>query len=211
MRVDPLELALSPDLVDLVDTNGGDLLDRVRALPPQMALELGMVMPPVRTRDDLDLPLSSYAIRISGVDAGAARRHRDRAGDRRRTPGPARPGRRRTGLRPAGKWVPPELHYQPSWPARPWWTGLGDHHAPGRDRPYQRQPPARPRGRPGADRDGQAHPSGGGRGAHPAQLSLGQIQKVLHGLLDEGVPIRTWSGFSRRCRCEPRCRWTTTA
>ncbi|MEU8613655.1 flagellar biosynthesis protein FlhA, partial [Actinoplanes sp. NPDC048791] len=70
MRVDPLELALSPDLVDLVDSNGGDLLDRVRALRRKMALELGMVMPPVRTRDDLDLPLSSYAIRISGVDAG---------------------------------------------------------------------------------------------------------------------------------------------
>jgi len=70
MRVDPLELALSPDLVDLVDTNGGDLLDRVRALRRKMALELGIVMPPVRTRDDLDLPLSSYAIRISGVDAG---------------------------------------------------------------------------------------------------------------------------------------------
>src|SRR3712207_5612936 len=59
MRVDPLELALSPDLVDLVDTNGGDLLDRVRALSRKMALELGIVMPPVRTRDDLDLDRKS--------------------------------------------------------------------------------------------------------------------------------------------------------
>ena len=68
MRVDPLELALAPDLVDLVDTSGGDLLDRVRALRRKVALELGILMPPVRTRDDLALELSTYSIRISGVE-----------------------------------------------------------------------------------------------------------------------------------------------
>ena len=113
MRVDPLELALSPDLVDLVDASSGDLLDRVRALRRKMAMELGVIMPPVRTRDDLDLPLSSYAIRISGIDAGT---------------GEAPPGTvlaigdglqglpGRAGIEPVfglpGKWVPAELHYQ---------------------------------------------------------------------------------------------------
>nr|WP_255480781.1 flagellar biosynthesis protein FlhA [Quadrisphaera sp. RL12-1S] len=71
MRVDPLEIVLAPDLVDMVDTaSGGDLLDRVRALRRKIALELGIVLPPVRTRDSLDLPMSSYAVRISGVEVG---------------------------------------------------------------------------------------------------------------------------------------------
>jgi flagellar biosynthesis protein FlhA len=71
MRVDPLEVVLAPDLVDLVDSGvGGDLLDRVRALRRKIALQLGLVMPPVRTRDSLDLPPSGYSIRISGVEVG---------------------------------------------------------------------------------------------------------------------------------------------
>src|SRR5581483_9477972 len=113
MRVDPLELALAPDLVNLVDPTTGDLLDRVRALRRKMALELGLVMPPVRTRDDLDLPLSTYVIRISGVEAAR---------------GTAPPGTvlaigdgleqlpGRAGQEPvfglSGKWIPAELHYQ---------------------------------------------------------------------------------------------------
>ena len=46
LAVDPLELALSPDLVPLVDGPGADLLDRVRALRRKLAIELGVVMPP---------------------------------------------------------------------------------------------------------------------------------------------------------------------
>jgi flagellar biosynthesis protein FlhA len=68
LRVDPLELLLAPDLVDLVDTSrGGDLLDRVRALRRKTALDLGLVLPPVRTRDGANLAPGSYEIRIGGV------------------------------------------------------------------------------------------------------------------------------------------------
>ena len=71
MRVDPLELEISYDLVDLVDPGrGGDLLDRVKALRRKLALELGMVIPLVRTRDNLDLPPHTYAIRVHGVELG---------------------------------------------------------------------------------------------------------------------------------------------
>jgi flagellar biosynthesis protein FlhA len=50
MRVEPLELELALDLVELVDPQmGGDLLDRVRALRRKLALELGIVIPTVRT------------------------------------------------------------------------------------------------------------------------------------------------------------------
>ncbi len=71
MRVEPLELEIAYDLIDLVDAaKGGDLLDRVRALRRKLALELGVVIPLVRTRDNLDLPASTYAVRVNGVDVG---------------------------------------------------------------------------------------------------------------------------------------------
>lgn len=71
MRVDPIELEVSIDVVDLVDARaGGDLLTRVKALRRKIALELGVVMPPVRTRDDLELPASTYRIRVHGVEVG---------------------------------------------------------------------------------------------------------------------------------------------
>lgn len=69
MRVEPLELELAYDLIDLVDTaGGGDLLDRVRALRRKLAQEIGIVVPLVRTRDNLDLPPRHYAIRVHGVE-----------------------------------------------------------------------------------------------------------------------------------------------
>ena len=71
MRVEPIGLELAVDLVDLVDTSaGGDLLDRVRALRRKLALELGLVIPPVRTRDNLDLPLGTYVVKLHGVEVG---------------------------------------------------------------------------------------------------------------------------------------------
>jgi flagellar biosynthesis protein FlhA len=192
MRVDPLELALSPDLVDLVDTNGGDLLDRVRALRRKMALELGMVMPPVRTRDDLDLPLSSYAIRISGVDAGTGQAPPGTVlaiGDGLQ----ALPGR--AGVEPvfglAGKWVPAELHYQAELSgatvvdrASVIITHLAE---------IVRQNASRLLGREDVrsltEMVKRTHPVVVEE-LTPSLLSLGQIQRVLQALLDEGVPIR---------------------
>ncbi|TFC02799.1 flagellar type III secretion system protein FlhA [Cryobacterium adonitolivorans] len=70
MRVHALEIQLAPDLVDLVSGASDDLLARVRALRRKVAIDLGMVVPPVRTRDNVDLPPSTYAIRIAGVEAG---------------------------------------------------------------------------------------------------------------------------------------------
>jgi flagellar biosynthesis protein FlhA len=70
MRVDPLELEVAFDLVDLVDASrGGDLLDRVKALRKKVAMDTGLVIPLVRTRDNLDLPASQYVIWLNGVPA----------------------------------------------------------------------------------------------------------------------------------------------
>ena len=68
LRVEPLALELAMDLVDLVDSGaGGDLLDRVKALRRKMAQELGIVIPPVRTRDNLELELGTYTVKVHGV------------------------------------------------------------------------------------------------------------------------------------------------
>ncbi len=78
MRVEPLELHLSYDSLDLVDAEkGGDLLDRVKALRRQIALELGMVMPLVRTRDDVGLAASTYTIELDGAVVATGTAPRD--------------------------------------------------------------------------------------------------------------------------------------
>ncbi|HUX69318.1 MAG TPA: flagellar biosynthesis protein FlhA [Cellulomonadaceae bacterium] len=71
MRVHALEILLAPDLVDMVGTGTDqELLARVRALRRKIALDLGIVVPPVRTRDFVELPRSTYVVRISGVEVG---------------------------------------------------------------------------------------------------------------------------------------------
>jgi flagellar biosynthesis protein FlhA len=67
--VDALELELALDLIDLVG-DGGDLLDRVKGLRRKIAGDLGLIVPPVRTRDNLDLAQGTYSIRLHGVEAG---------------------------------------------------------------------------------------------------------------------------------------------
>jgi flagellar biosynthesis protein FlhA len=67
MAVDTMELEVGYALVRLVDTSqGGDLLDRITAIRRQLATELGLVMPPVRIRDNMQLQPHDYHIRIRG-------------------------------------------------------------------------------------------------------------------------------------------------
>jgi flagellar biosynthesis protein FlhA len=69
IQIDPLGLELAADLIDLVDPRvGGDLLERVKALRRKVAGEIGVVVPPVRTRDNLELPSRTYAIRLFDVE-----------------------------------------------------------------------------------------------------------------------------------------------
>ena len=70
MRVHALEIMLAPDLVDIVSGASDDLLARVKALRRKIAMELGFVVPPVRTRDSIELPAATYSIRIAGVEMG---------------------------------------------------------------------------------------------------------------------------------------------
>lgn len=67
LKVDTLELEVGYALVPLVDTSqGGDLLDRISAIRRQLAVEMGLVMPPVRIRDNMQLPSTEYRIKVRG-------------------------------------------------------------------------------------------------------------------------------------------------
>jgi flagellar biosynthesis protein FlhA len=78
MRVEPLELHLAHDILDLVDASaGGDLMERVRALRRQLAEELGVVIPLLRVRDDASLEPSTYKILLRGTEVGRGVAPRD--------------------------------------------------------------------------------------------------------------------------------------
>ena len=67
LGVDTLELEIGYALVRMVDTTqGGDLLDRITMIRRQLAGELGLVMPPVRIRDNMQLQPHDYHIKIRG-------------------------------------------------------------------------------------------------------------------------------------------------
>jgi flagellar biosynthesis protein FlhA len=66
--IDPLELEVGYGLISLVDREqGGKFLDRVRSIRRQFALEIGMVIPPIHIRDNLQLNSSEYQILLKGV------------------------------------------------------------------------------------------------------------------------------------------------
>ncbi len=67
MKVDTLELEVGYALVKLVDAGqGGDLLDRITMIRRQLAVELGLVMPPVRIRDNMQFQPNDYHIKVRG-------------------------------------------------------------------------------------------------------------------------------------------------
>ena len=69
VKVDPLEVEVGYNLISLVlPEQGGDFLDRVAMVRRQMALEMGMVIPPVRILDNLQLEANSYRIKLHGVE-----------------------------------------------------------------------------------------------------------------------------------------------
>ncbi|WP_391121294.1 flagellar biosynthesis protein FlhA [Psychrobacillus sp. L3] len=67
LNVDPIEFEFGYGLIPLVDTaQGGDLLDRVVMIRRQLALELGIVIPVVRIRDNIQLQPNEYRLKIKG-------------------------------------------------------------------------------------------------------------------------------------------------
>jgi flagellar biosynthesis protein FlhA len=67
LQVDPIEFEFGYGLIPLADAKqGGDLLDRVIMIRRQIALELGIVVPVIRIRDNIQLRPNEYIIKIKG-------------------------------------------------------------------------------------------------------------------------------------------------
>ena len=72
LTVDPIEFEFGYGLIPLADTNqGGDLLDRIVMIRRQLALELGLVIPVVRIRDNIQLQPNEYRMKIKGSEVAS--------------------------------------------------------------------------------------------------------------------------------------------
>jgi flagellar biosynthesis protein FlhA len=68
LHVDPMELEIGYALVPLVDAGqDGDLLQRIGLMRKQVAVEMGIIVPPIRIRDNIQLPATEYEIKMRGV------------------------------------------------------------------------------------------------------------------------------------------------
>ncbi|AIQ36490.1 MULTISPECIES: flagellar biosynthesis protein FlhA [Paenibacillus] len=71
LSVDPIEFEFGYGLIPLADTGqGGDLLDRIIMIRRQCALEMGLVVPVIRIRDNIQLKPNEYVIKIKGNTVG---------------------------------------------------------------------------------------------------------------------------------------------
>jgi flagellar biosynthesis protein FlhA len=69
MSVDPLEVEVGYGLIPIVDeSSGGGLLRRITMIRRQIALDMGLVLPTVRVRDNLQHPPTTYVVKLRGVE-----------------------------------------------------------------------------------------------------------------------------------------------
>jgi flagellar biosynthesis protein FlhA len=69
LQVDPLEIELGYGLLGLADASmGGDLMERVVMIRRQTALDLGLVLPYIRVRDNMSLRPNQYVIKLKGIE-----------------------------------------------------------------------------------------------------------------------------------------------
>jgi flagellar biosynthesis protein FlhA len=193
--VDAMELQIGFGLVRMVDkSRGGDLLDRVASMRTQLAQELGLVAPRCRIRDSADLGPNQYAILLRGHEVARGELHLDQllainsglAGERLlgiETREPA------FGL--TAWWIPPSerdraerLSYTVVEPTGALATHLTEvirRHAAElltRAETHKLVEQLKQRNGPLVEE------------VIPGLLKLGEVQRVLHGLLRERVPIR---------------------
>jgi len=78
LQVDPIELEFGYGIIPLADANrGGDLLDRVVMIRKQCAIDLGMIVPVIRLRDNLQLNTNKYIIKIKGNEVASGEVYAD--------------------------------------------------------------------------------------------------------------------------------------
>jgi len=68
ISVEPMEVEIGYGLIPLADeSNGGDLLQRIASVRRQCAIEMGIVVQPIRIRDNLQLKANEYIVKIRGT------------------------------------------------------------------------------------------------------------------------------------------------
>ncbi|MBQ7169348.1 MAG: flagellar biosynthesis protein FlhA [Synergistaceae bacterium] len=71
LTVEPMEAEIGYAIIPLIDPGqGGDMLDRIGTIRKQMALEMGIVVPPIRIRDNIQIKPTEYILRVKGAEAG---------------------------------------------------------------------------------------------------------------------------------------------
>jgi len=71
LKIDPLGLEVGYGLIPLLDVaQGGTVLERIKTVRRQIAQELGVVVPPIRIRDNLQLPPNIYRLLMRGEEVG---------------------------------------------------------------------------------------------------------------------------------------------
>lgn len=78
LSVDPIEVVIGGGLIPLVGEEGRALADKLAAVRKQYALDMGVVLPLVRVRDDRRQPPQRYEIRIFGARVGEGEVYADR-------------------------------------------------------------------------------------------------------------------------------------
>jgi flagellar biosynthesis protein FlhA len=73
LKVDTLEVEIGYGLIPLVDdSHGSDLLDRIAIIRRQIASELGLIVPPIRIRDNVSLKPNEYHLKIRGISVASS-------------------------------------------------------------------------------------------------------------------------------------------
>ena len=71
LTVDPMEAEIGYAIIPLVDpAQGGDMLDRIGTIRKQMAVDLGLIVPPIRIRDNIQIKPTEYVLRVKGAETG---------------------------------------------------------------------------------------------------------------------------------------------
>jgi flagellar biosynthesis protein FlhA len=198
LRVDPISVEIGYGLIGLADVDsGGNLLSRVTLIRRQIALDLGIIVPTIRIRDDLQLPADTYVVRLRGVEVarGEVRANRMMAMNPGTADGESDGLDGLPAVEPAfglpARWIIPELReyaenlgYTVVDPTSVITTHLSEiirQHAPSI---LSRQDVQ-------SLLDGVKveHPALVGE-LVPEQLGIGEVQKVLQHLLGERIPIR---------------------
>jgi flagellar biosynthesis protein FlhA len=198
LRVDPISVEIGYGLIVLADAeSGGNLLSRVTLIRRQIATDLGIIVPVIRIRDDLQLPADTYVVRLRGVEVarGEVRANRMLAMNPGTADGSDSEIEGLPAVEPAfglpARWIVPEarehaetLGYTVVDPTSVITTHLSEvirHHAPSIINRQDVQ----------SLLDGVKveHPALVGE-LVPELLSVGEVQKVLQHLLSERIPIR---------------------